>query len=278
MSNASWLKSGEESKKLAEGYEEEREQLDKQYALPFRFFIGKGETTQITFIDGDLDEDGVLTPPRWYEHSLQVAGKMTHYICPVKTNPEGGGVCPLCESGDRATLVAAFTIIDHTTGKSRDGKTEYKDRVKLMIVKPIVFDLLAYNAKRNGGLSCTRFEVARLGDKASAQGDVYTVLEKLPRQKLRNRYWREIQVDNGSGEMVPKKVTNFEPVNYGDDIPFYTCEQLASMGLGRAVAVGGNQSFKQQNGGTVNNDNYVPPSMREEAASGPDGVDYETQL
>lgn len=276
-----WLATGKNSQLLAQQEEQEHEERKKGYKLPFRFFLGKGEQADITFIDGDLDEDGNLTPPRFYEHSIKVAGKLEHYICPQKTNPEVPGECPICQSGDRPSLVAVFTVIDHREVPSSDGKTVYKDRVRLLVAKPTGFDLLAFQAKKQGGLGCARFTVSRIGEKSSAIGDSFEFQCKEERQVLRNRYFRVVQATEeeiAAGKRPQYRKTNFIPVDYGEDFPYYTCGQLEQMGLGRAAAApqggfrgNGAQNF---NSGNTVNDNYVPPSMQ----GSEEEINFEEQL
>lgn len=277
----SWLATGAASQHLAEQEEREFQERKKGYVLPFRFFMDRGEEAEITFIDGDLDQDGHLTPPRFFEHTINVGGKIQNYICPQKTNPEVPGECPICASGDRPALVAVFTIIDHRERPSQDGQTVYRDRVKLLVAKPTAFDALALQARKNGGLGCARYKVSRIGDKASAIGDTFEFLGKEDRQKLRNRYFRVAKATEeeiAQGKKPEYRVTNFVPVDYEQDFPYYTCEQLANMGIGRAVAgtnqgMQGNGSKSFNNGPTYNN-NYVPPSQ----ATAADDVNYDTEL
>lgn len=279
-----WLAQGKESQLLAQKEEQEYEERRKGYKLPFRFFLAQDESAEITFIDGDLDEDGNLTPPRFYEHSIKVAGKLEHYICPQKTNPAVPGECPICQSGDRPALVAVFTIIDHREQPSSDGQTVYKDRVRLLVAKPTAFDLIAFQAKKHGGLGCARFTVSRIGAKASAIGDSFELISKEDRQKLRNRYFRVVKATEeeiAAGKKPEYRKTNFVPVDYEADFPYYTCEQLADMGLGRVAASApqgtgfkGNGSQNFNNGGTAVNNNYVPPSMQ----GGEEDIDFESAL
>lgn len=68
-----------------------------------------------------------------------------------------------------------------------------KDRVRLLVAKPTGFDLLAFQAKKHGGLGCARFTVSRIGEKSSAIGDSFEFQGKEERQALRNRYFRVVQ-------------------------------------------------------------------------------------
>src|SRR5947209_7977676 len=118
-----FIKTGAESAALAQQAAVEAERKKEQQGKLYRFWLKDNEEARITFIDGELNADGYLTPPRWYEHNLFLNGSWNNYfVCPEKTLPESKDSCPICESGDRPSLVAAFTIIDHRTyvGK-KDG-------------------------------------------------------------------------------------------------------------------------------------------------------------
>lgn len=282
-----WLKTGAQSAHLQQVDLEDFEQRKKERMLPFRFFLKDQESTEITFIDGDLDKDGNLTPPRFFEHTIQFQGRLQHFICPKKTDPQTHTDCPICNTGDRPALVAIFTIIDHNEYQNQDTGEIYKDRVRLLAAKPNAFDLIAHAAKINGGLACARFRVSRIGPKSSGIGDTFEFLGKEERQKLRNTYYRVIEptqeeITNAELEGIPApratRATNFEAVNYGEDIPFYDAAQLANLGVGQLSAVhggGGNGASRFNNGGAFQNKKYVPPSQQDVAE---DGVNYDAHL
>lgn len=287
MSNNGWLQTGADSLALQQRDQEEFQERSKGFKLPHRFFLKRGEETELTFIDGDLDRDGNLTPPRFFEHCIQNAdGKLVYYVCPKRTNPKVYHDCPLCNSGDKAYLVAMFTVIDHSIYTNQETGDTYQDRVRLFAAKPQVFDMLNFQAKQNDGLGCARFRVQRLGQKAAATGDTFDFIEKEERQPLRNRYFR---VEEPTEEMileaeqeglpapVPKRVTNFIPVDYAKDIPFYTPDQLADMGLGQLQAsananIGGR--YPQQAQQKSFRTGYIAPSQQSDG----DETDYSTHL
>ena len=99
-----------------------------------RFRIDVNEPARITFLDGALDEDGLLAVPSLYEHSVQLAGRWATFVC------VGGGAepCPICDSGRPPALVAAFTVIDHRPYTIRRGPragTVVVDQRKLFVAK-----------------------------------------------------------------------------------------------------------------------------------------------
>lgn len=281
----SWLKTGAESEALQRQDQEEFEERKKGFALPYRFFIPRNsEPREITFIDGELDARGYLTPPRFFEHTITNSeGRLEHYICPKRTDPKTYKDCPLCNSGNRATLMGVFTIIDHSVYTNDQTGEVFQDRVRLMAVKPQAFDLLAHQAKTHGGLDCRRFLVSRVGEKSSGTGDVFEFIDHYDRQVLRNTYFRveeptQEDLDQAAIEGLPApkptRKTNFVPVDYANAIPFYTPEQLADLGMGQLQAIAGNVGAKSFNNGKQFKSNYVPPSQQ----NVDDGIDYSAQL
>lgn len=262
---SSWLQTGNASKKLQEQEEIEAQKRKEESGKMFRFYVKKGEEARITIIDGELDADGYLNPPRFYEHTIEIAGKMETYVCPEKTNPEAGDSCPLCASGDRPSLISLFTCIDHREVPSKDGTKMYRDTPKLLALKPKGFELLAHKAKKYGGLAGCTFDVARLGDNSVATGDNYDLVIKTPVEELQPKYVH--QVDDGKGHKTQQ--TFFVPANYEEEIVFRTGEQLRELGLGTVSA-----ATTQSKGG------YVAPSKAyaNEQEQNTPATDYSKEL
>lgn len=243
---ASWLKTGSDSAQLAKQEAVNVEVRKSEQGKMFRFFMDKGEDARVTFVDGSLGADGTLMPPRFYEHTIQISGKWTNYVCPEQTNPASKDKCPICESGDRPALVAVFTVIDHRTFKSTktQGK-EYSNTPKLFVAKSGTFELLNKLAMKRGGLVGTTWDVMRTGDKAPAVGSAFDYIGKEELDVLKQKYIHEV-VDPKANTKTVK--TYFEPANYESEIVFRDGNQLRQMGLcapGAQVAsgFGGGQSM-----------------------------------
>jgi hypothetical protein len=227
----SWLKTGSASAQIAQQEEAAREEFKASFGKLYRFFLKPKEEGKITFVDGELNPEGFLMPPRFYEHTIQVAGKWVNYVCPEKTNPGSGEICPICKSGDRPALVSLFTIIDHRgfERKTKDGgKIWVPFSKKLLVVKTQMMEILAKKAMKNGGLSGCTFEVSRVSDKAAAIGDVYDLTEKLDAEVAFKKFMAEVTDDKG-------KVTKdslFKPADYENEIVYYTAQELSQKGLG----------------------------------------------
>lgn len=258
-----WMKKGADSAKIAQQEEAEHQKRKEEQGKMWRFFLKEGEDASITFVDGELSPEGFLLPPRYYEHNLYLNGSWNNYfVCPEKTNPESGMKCPICEGGDRPSMVALFTVIDHRvfTSKSDTSKT-HTNSPKLLVAKSITFELLNKIALKRGGLAGAKFDVSRIGDKAAAVGSAFDFTDKRPIEELQALYTKEVK-DEKTKEV--KKVSVFVTPNYEDEIIFRTPEELRALGFGKAPTGGG-----------------ISPAAAGKslpAAKAADPTDYESQL
>ena len=186
-----------------------------------RFRIDVNEPARITFLDGALDEDGLLAVPSLYEHSVQLAGRWATFVC-VGGGPEA---CPICDSGRPPALVAAFTVIDHRPYTIRRGPragTVVVDQRKLFVAKKGTLARLQLKASTLGseGLAGATLAVTRLdsGDGLSpGVGTEFDVVERTPLDVLAERYGAE-----------------GVPANYEQEFPYLPASRLIALGLGRA--------------------------------------------
>lgn len=223
---AGFLKKGAESKKLAETEKAQAALRQNDIGKPWRFFMGRGESTYITFVDGEVDHEGHLVPPRLYEHNLKINGKYGNlFVCPEQSEPEAGYKCPICAQGDRPTLYSAFTIIDHSVTSSKDGQKTYQDQRRLFMATPKTYERLYKIAQKRGGLAGARFEVSRSEEKmAPAVGDFYDFEDKKPVEELVGKWVNEYTRD---GEKV--REDQFVAIDYDTAFSYYTPEELLSM-------------------------------------------------
>lgn len=227
----SWMKTGADSAELAKKEAEEAQRRKEEQGKMFRFWLDKGEECLVTFVDGDLDKQGFLQPPRWYEHQMFLNNSWNnHFVCPEKTNPESGDKCPICEDGDRAYLVAAFTVIDHREFKGKNDKV-YKDTAKILIAKSQSFEQLNKLATKLKGLAGQTFDVSRSkGDKSPAIGDMWLPGEKHDVTELMKKYTREV-----TDPKTNKKTTTsvFVPADYANEMVYRDALTLRKMGFGK---------------------------------------------
>jgi hypothetical protein len=233
-----FLKTGAASVALAKQNEILIQKRRDESGKMFRFWLKEKEDAKITFVDGAVSADGFLVPPRYYEHNLFENGEWgNYYVCPTLTNPEQGQVCPLCESGDKPSLVALFTIIDHRQYTSKKDPTKvYQNTRKLLAVKSQTMEILAKVAAKRGGLACATFDVSRVGAQNEASvGSVFDFCEKRERALLEAMF-TESKVDPKTN--VTTVSTIFKPADYEHEITYRTGDELRAIGKGKPITGG----------------------------------------
>jgi len=190
---------------------------DGKYAT-YRYWMKKDEEKLITFLDGQLDEDGMLDIPLFFEHSVQSDGRWKTYVCIGED--EG---CPFCAEGNRKSLCGVLTIIDHSefTGKSRDGQPGklYKNEKVLFVCKKGTIQALTAQAREacDGDLTGATFKVTRSSDPKSPRvGDSFFLKKKVTSDQLETL---------GEGKSLAYEYTP-EEIGYKDKA------QLAELGFG----------------------------------------------
>lgn len=219
VSAPAWLKRGAAKKEALEKEEAMAIKRKEERGAVRRFWMREEEETSITFLDGDLDEHGLVDCPVWLEHTVRVAGKWDNFCCVSEKEP-----CPICAMPKQYyTLVGGLTIIDHSKFEGRDG-TVYQNQLKLFVAKQGSLSQLRKHAKANGGslAGCT-FEVSRTNDKAARVGDVFIFQEKHTLAQLKKKYETKEQI--------------IQPLNYEEEVRYRTAEELKLFGFG-SMAVG----------------------------------------
>ncbi len=173
----SFIKRGQEAKKVAEKEEAQAEQRAKQNV--FRFWIPKDGAGEITFLDGNL-VDGILDIPFFHEHQINMNGSWNnHFICTQDEEP-----CPICEGGSSPSYVGVLTVIDHSEYVSKKDQKTHKDNVKLFVAKRDTIKALQKLAVKREGLRGCRFDVSRTGDKSPSVGNMFDFTKKYTEQQL----------------------------------------------------------------------------------------------
>lgn len=140
---------------------EEKERMQQEASDPrkYRFFMKKGNSTKVIFLD-DL-----LFPVK--EHRYKANGHYNNWETCVR---DIEGECPLCEADNRAYLALVTTIIDLTPYEKKDG-TQVLASKKLMVVKHGGAEKLLRRQKNLGTLVGKKFELFRSNDpKGEATG------------------------------------------------------------------------------------------------------------
>lgn len=229
-SNFGFMKTGQSANQLLEKKKAEAEARKESAGNAFRFYLKKGTETTITFLDGELDENGFFKNPGYLEHNLMLNGKWTQLPC-VSENEE----CPLCvlaEDKDkkisRHQMVFLFTVIDHGEYPSSDGTKVYKDQVRLFVAKSKTLALLTKYAGKdesNPGIQGMTFDVERTDDKNSpAVGDAWMFQQRNDVEDI---------IDTYNTEQNPVSVLDYE-----DQITYKTASELSDMGFKIPTAFG----------------------------------------
>lgn len=229
----SWLKQGAASAEAAKQAEVQAEIRKEEQNKMFRFFVKEGAETMVTFIDGALDpKEGVLVPPRYYEHNLFLNNKWGNFfVCPQETAPHLGEGCPICAGkSPPPSLVSLFTVIDHGEYQSKkDTSKVYKDTRKLFVAKAGTMEILQKIAAKRGGLAGATFDISRTGEKSPSVGTMFDFVKKTPIADLQKLYVTE-SVDPKTN--IKMKKTYFVPADYEKEIVFRTAEELNKLGFG----------------------------------------------
>jgi hypothetical protein len=217
-----FLMTGDAAKQAKIEAEAKAEAAKAEAGKLWRFRISEDdpEDHRITFLDGTLDEDGTLEAPMWHEHTLQLGGNWKNVPCTAKEEP-----CPICANNENPSLVAGFTVIDHTPFTIKNGpnagKTVEHSR-KLFVAKRTTYAQLQKLASKNGGLVGLTFDVSRNGDKSPAVGNMFDKVSKDTLADLKKEY----------GEIA-------EPADFIEEITYYTRDELIELGVkttGKAVS------------------------------------------
>lgn len=217
---SSFLKKGAEAKQAMIEQDAQDELAKESKNKLWRFWMPDGEDRQITFLDGNIDEDGMLDIPMYHEHQLQVAGKYEHFVC----TQEKEGYCPICARGDsKPYLVGVMTVLDHSEHKVKSGPNAGKtiaNTRKLFVAKKATIKILSKIAVKREGLSGATFDVSREGDKSANVGSQFDFTDK--------NSFDDIAAACGL------KVEDLVPADYESEITYKTADELVELGVGKA--------------------------------------------
>lgn len=237
----SFLKKGTAAKALHKEEEAKAAARQSQFGAAFRFFIpykpGTPNMTTLTFLDGNLDDEGMLDIPYFKEHTIKVNGQWTNFVC----TEDDEGHCPICASDtDVPAFVGALTVIDHTgyTIKSGANAGTFVERSKkLFIAKRSTLQVLTAQAHKRGGLAGCTFEVTRTGDREPRTGNQFDFEQKDNLEELRQEnQWEEALI---------------QPLIYAEAIVYTAANELAEMGLGPAMSGPGTEKKSGIDSGAI---------------------------
>ncbi len=232
-----WMKTGKAAQEAVK--EEEKKQADNQkdYGM-FRVWMKPGTDARYTFLDGMLDADGVLDAPLFYEHQLNLGGHWRNWFVCVGEQE----ICPICEGGSKPSLVAAFTVIDHTPFTKKDG-TVVKFSKKLMVVKKDTLKVFQKMAEKRGGLKGCTFDVTRTSENDASVGNMFDFTDKITKKAdLIAKYGFPADFD-------------FSPADYVKEFPYQSADELRKLGFGTSP-VGGEAPLPEEPPASMGQTNY----------------------
>ncbi len=209
----SWLKKGKAAHEQVKHADQETEKKKAAGSIR-RFWIPNDKETQITFLDGDLDDDGLLQTVTYWEHQLRLNGDWRNWFaCTQDSEP-----CPIClgGQGDSPSLVAAFTVIDHTKWTDKQQKVHQHER-RLFICKRETLKRLQKIATKRDGLLGITFDVSRTGDKSAAVGSDFDFVEKRTAANLKKAYGLKLE--------------DVKAYDYEETIKYRNAEELKELGF-----------------------------------------------
>lgn len=228
----SFLKQGAAAKQavLEDDAKKEAQKAEAGKLWRFRIQEGDDDDHRVTFLDGTLDDEGTLEAPMWHEHTLQLGGKWKNVPCTSHEEP-----CPICANGDNPSLVAGFTVIDHTPYTIQSGPNAgkvVKFSRKLFVAKRTTYAQLQKLATKQGGLVGTTWDISRNGDKSPAVGNMFQLEAKQTLAEVKKEL---AAIKAEYGELV-------EPADFAQEITYYTRAELIQQGVKAASSAGAGTS------------------------------------
>ena len=228
----STLSFGNKAKALSKTEEAKAKLRSESRNKLFSFYIPRKSLNKdftITFLDGKLDADNFFeSQPAFYQHNETIGGRLTPFRSCCETEED-----PLAKAGTEPKFVTAFTIIDHTGYKDKDGK-RHKYLKRMYYVKDKTKNLLIKIAKANGGslkgVTCT---VSRTGD---MEPNVGNSIQAIKKRKISELYEFLMENENVLPDVKPKERADkvralVTPADYETEIVTYSAKELKNMGL-----------------------------------------------
>jgi hypothetical protein len=208
----SWLKKGKAAHEAVEKADAQTAQKQAAGSVR-RFYLPKEKETQITFMDGALDDDGLLETMTYWEHQLNMNGSWRNwYACTQDQEP-----CPICQGGDIPSLVAVFTVLDHSKWSDKNGLGHQHEK-RLFVCKRETFKRLQKIATKRGGLDGASFDVSRIGEKSAAVGSDFDFIEKRAASEIMKAYGL--------------KAEDVTPYDYEEILNYRDAAELRQLGFG----------------------------------------------
>jgi hypothetical protein len=237
----SWVATGSAAVDMMEQEKARVAAREEEAGKLWRFALKPGKSAVVVFLDGFIKEDepqkGMLQAPFFREHTLKTSPtRWENFIClTMRDEP-----CPMCEqSGRDGDLCAAFTIIDTSETKGKNGKV-YKNQRRLFIAKQRTYQQLQKIATKMGGLRGLVIDISRTDDKVARVGDSFLMDQKITDEEIVEHF----------GEKAA------QPTDWSAELAITEVEDLVQRGIVQATgSIGAG----------------VPGASNSEAASEPEG-------
>lgn len=206
----------------------------------FRFYIphapkadARDRTLErkVLFLDGNLDSDGLLDIPYFYEHRVPHDGSWANFRC-----TKAQEACPICEAGNEPSYCGVLSCLEihKETARytDRNGKV-HNYATRLFVAKLQTIKKLNQKAVKYGGLAGCIFDVTRSGKRDASVGSDFEFCEKI--DLTDQAFLKELEDQ-----------AHAQPADYETEpeLTYMTARELAEAGIGKAVPVVGARAGK----------------------------------
>ncbi len=193
----------------------------------FRFWLPHtGGEAMVTFLDGGLGPDGAVHIPTFYEHRMNFSktggNDWREFHCLAMM--EESQACPLCEMGEKPTLMGLLTIMNHTPYTVQKGLNKgnvIKDRRQLFIPARQAIASLMNVGLHAQGLMYKTFIITRTSQREPRVGAQFILKGPNDPEEFQKQYGEDAF-----------------PANYEEELPVVSEDDLRKMGLGSTTAAG----------------------------------------
>jgi len=184
-----WFNTGNKAKEKIknEGERQEKAREEARKNRLYRFWLKGGTDALVTFIDNPVHPLGYEMPVTMMEHQLKINNDWRNWFTCLRDEDDPSIKCPLCEAGDTPSLVAVYTIIDHSEWTDKKNNL-HKDEMKLFVCKAAVQKVLLKAEKKKDGLRGWQVEVTRSSGDALNTGDQFDFERRFTEEEFEKKY------------------------------------------------------------------------------------------
>jgi len=195
--------------------------------MPFRIYLPKNDTKQVSFIDERAFS--------FMEHNYELNGKWGNYATCIGV--ENG--CPWCLGKNNAYRVTLFTVIDHSVWADKKGNQQ-TDNKKILGVKESQALILRNSKMQWGRLKGMRVIITRGGERSASSGDSFSLCANS--EGIIKTDWTKYPKEF----LVPFEYEKIYGPKSIDEMRRQIAEMNASKYNGQGFAVNQNQGYAPQ--------------------------------